>query len=225
MKKILVSMFVAIAAMVAFSACSSDNDDERGLSIDKSNLSLKVSETSRITSSKGGTWVSDNEFVATVSNNGDVHGVHVGEATVSVESGGSRANCTVKVLPQYSTYTEPTFAWGENANYIRSKESRAYNRSFTSGGINFDVYNGSGKERLISYGFVNNRLTTIMVSISEEYANELEEFIKERYQYGKYSNGTNWYAHLSSINGELKVDMVVGSKKSSGEYIVAYSKP
>ena len=88
-----------------YSSCTPEEDIQ--LSLDKTSVTLNVGETSQLKanishvsdSKKGGPvliWESSNTKVATVSN-GMVTAVAPGEATISVRSGDSVANCSVTV--------------------------------------------------------------------------------------------------------------------------------
>ena len=87
-----------------------------GISIDQTALSLTVGDTATITATispsdatnKDITWSSDNTDVATVGQNGVVHAVGAGSATITVATndGGKTATCTVNVssAPKGDTY-------------------------------------------------------------------------------------------------------------------------
>jgi len=78
-----------------------------GITLEYSELSLGLGDTLTLTaviepsnaSNKTVTWTSDNESVATVSATGDVYGVSVGAATITVttKDGGFTAACIIKV--------------------------------------------------------------------------------------------------------------------------------
>ena len=102
-KFVFVALFLGCALL--YSSCTPEEDIQ--LSLDKTSVTLNVGETSQLKanishvsdSKKGGPvliWESSNTKVATVSN-GMVTAVAPGEATISVRSGDSVANCSVTV--------------------------------------------------------------------------------------------------------------------------------
>ncbi len=77
-----------------------------GVTLDKTQVSLKTGETTKLTATvspsdatdKTVTWTSSNTQVATVDNNGTVTAVSVGEATITAKCGSASATCIVKVV-------------------------------------------------------------------------------------------------------------------------------
>ena len=222
MKKVLFSMFVAVAAMVAFSACSKDDENDGELNV-KSKVSIKVGERCQITTNEGVDFYSNDDFVAPVYDGGYTQGLHVGKTVITVKKGKSSAMCEVNVIPTYEIYEEPILEWGASEEYIKTHESREYHSSSTYSGIDYMLYtNPSGKEKAVMYGFKGGKLVSAMVSLERRYATNINEFINERYQRGTYENGMQFYVHMSGGITKENVDYLVGVKSVSGGYEILY---
>ena len=221
MKKYLSIMFIAIAAMVTFSACSKDEDDNV-LNV-KKNVSIKVGEKCQITTNDGVDLYSNEDFVAPAFKGGYTQGFHVGKAIITVKKGESTAMCEVNVIPTYEIYEEPILEWGASKEYIKTHESRVYHSSATNNGIDFIFYtNPMGKEKSVAYAFKGGKLMSVTVSLERRYAANFNEFINERYQYGTYESGMQCYAHISGKIAKENIDYLVFVKSLSEGYEIMY---
>ncbi len=120
MKKFFSSFALLLVTFCLFAAAACGGDDKdkdkdqsgqgsvvtvTGISLDKTETTLKIGETVKLTASvspdnatdKTVTWNSSDAAVATVKD-GTVTAVHSGKATVTASSGGKSATCTVNVL-------------------------------------------------------------------------------------------------------------------------------
>lgn len=71
------------------------------------------------------TWSVDDEFVATIDDDGLLTGCHVGEANiVAVDSKGGKACAKVVVEPKYNLYTEPCIQWGDTKDQVKGLDKR-----------------------------------------------------------------------------------------------------
>lgn len=124
MKKKLAKLALLAAAtaflLVAFPACSNDDDDDgivsvTGVSLNKTAESVEIGKTVTLTAevaptnatNKAVTWKSSDDTIATVAN-GVVTGVKAGEATITVTTvdGEKTATCNVTVTSASSGTTE-----------------------------------------------------------------------------------------------------------------------
>ena len=115
MKKSIIFSLIAMT-FVAFTVTSCNpekptdptNTSITGLTVKPSQLALSVGESTRlayVTEPAGAsvtiTWTSSNTDVATVSNNGTVTAVDLGNATITAKSGDYTATCEVTVKSEY----------------------------------------------------------------------------------------------------------------------------
>ena len=103
-------LFLILSMSMLFMACSDDKDDYTGQI--PSAISLYVGETQKIEAVGA---KSSNEFVASVSNKGEVRAEHVGTARISA---GFQRHCTVTVKPKYNIYPDPYIKWGASISDV-----------------------------------------------------------------------------------------------------------
>ncbi len=130
-------------------------EDNRTLTLDKTELSLIRGTTYTLTATlslgKGEfTWSSSDESVATVSKDGVVTAVALGNATITVAYDDKVATCAVTVvLPDY----EPEFAEKEQELTLATGSSFAINDEV--------LFNGESVECTVSYESVNEEIATV----------------------------------------------------------------
>lgn len=177
---------LVIALFVCFSSCSKDDDEEAPLpTLDKTNITLYVDETSQITYSGSDKciWSSENSLIAEVEN-GVVTAQHVG--TTIIHANGLSCNVTVK--PKYTSFTEPYLEWGSNMATVKKHMSGYTLKTEDSDNIG---YLGKGQVNAYLYTFENGRLKTCGFSTSLLYSLELTRFLLERYCVVKYDNNSS----------------------------------
>ena len=169
---------IVLTFMVLFASCSSKDSDP--FTISASQISMTADGTQTLTASEAATWTSESEFVATVSAAGLVTGQHVGETTIRAAAGDKAATCKVNVVPVYYTYTEPILDFTADKATIKSKEKRTLYKE------NGDYLTFKGENSGIVgviYGFENNKLHSVAVGVTYSKAEEVANFLKERYLY------------------------------------------
>lgn len=142
------------------------------ISLNVTNLSLKVGESSTLVASvlptnatnKSVSWKSSNNSVVTVSN-GIVKAVGAGDAVITATSGGKSVSCSVKVT-KVITYTYemvdiPSSAIGQCYIYIKSSEGQR-----VSGTITINYINGESENVVVtSSGVIKVRSTISSVTV------------------------------------------------------------
>lgn len=178
MKKVIL-IFTLITALL--SGCK--KDDSSVMNLQTKELSLYSGErgTLQITpKSKECSFVSDNPLIASVSSAGEVKGITVGEAyiTVSNTTENFSAKCKVTIRPKYSMYKEPYMGFGSSKATVKSNESRTL-ASETTDGL---LYNGENRyiEKVV-YTFENSKMSAVGCLISNTYASLLGDYLAERY--------------------------------------------
>ena len=106
MKKILVCLCFALAAVSFFIMAACENDQKIELETDS--VTLEVDESMQISAnvSDGVTWRSEDPKIVTVDATGAVTGISEGTTTVTASANGSSASCKVTVVPSTSNYIE-----------------------------------------------------------------------------------------------------------------------
>lgn len=164
-------LFLILSMSMLFMACSDDKDDYTGQI--PSAISLYVGETQKIDAVGA---KSSNEFVASVSNKGEVRAEHVGTARISA---GFQRHCTVTVKPKYNIYPDPYIKWGASiSDVIRVAGTPTKQESAK---LTYKISDTT----VIMYEFKQGGLSSVAVgltnSISILTASQLVYFMGERY--------------------------------------------
>lgn len=212
MKKIL--FLLAVLPMVLLSACS--DDDENGLSLDKSEISLYYEDEIKLTASDNVTWSSEDEFVAKVSSNGVVEGGHVGKTFIVASNGSETVKCAVEVKPKYNTFVEPVLDFGASKADIKAKEKRELvTDNATSLG-----YKDSKDGVAIIYTFKNGKMTAAGIGLQYKYSDDILDFLLERYAPATMDKDEYIFTFVNGMSGRWTMSISV--QLSSSTILVAY---
>lgn len=106
LKKIGILLFTTVLTLCLSSCDKIDKKDEvRSLNLNRSSITMKIGDTTRLAAYYSNnddvtdaTWISDNTYIATVSDSGKVEAVGVGNTVISVsDNKGLTKECDVKV--------------------------------------------------------------------------------------------------------------------------------
>lgn len=215
MKKVLL---LALIAAMSVTSCT-----EEKATLLKTHYTLYHSTKERIqgTDVENITWLSNNEFVATISN-GIIEGQYVGNTRVESKKG--ELAFTVDVKPRYNLYEDPYMDWGASKESIISHLGQPYSSS--SDALTYKSNNP--KAPYYVYMFNTTGLYGVGVAVLVSAASELADFLLERYV--AYSVDINNYsasfAHCSGTISNPEIDYAVRMQYSSsiGGIVVAYVK-
>lgn len=190
------ALMLALAMPLAFTSCGDEN--ESSVSLDKTSTEITYKSTDQVKASeKGGTWGSDNEFVATVDNNGKITAQHVGTTVISYTKDGASASCKVTVTPLYTDYTLPVLNWGASLSSVKSEVPSTlslYKEDDTT-----LAYTTNGNMPFYVYTFVNKALasSSLTLGIADD-----DNFTRYFEQYFKYISDDEEGEGLIYANGE-----------------------
>lgn len=180
MKKYLLVMLTIISVGVTLVSCSSSDDNDDVFSISQSEISFTGNNNViKLTSSaQGVSWESENPYVASVSNDGSVKSVHVGETYIVAHSGGKVEKCKVVVRPKYSLFMEPITEFGISKDEVIKRCGTPFSES-----TNELIYSNQTNDQAIDYEFKNEKLAscTVILKATTEMPN-VSNFLIERYE-------------------------------------------
>lgn len=161
------------------------------------------------------TYTSEDEYVASVSEDGEVTANFVGTTNIMLETEGDSQAFEVTVAPVSELYPEPEIQFGESKEAIIER---------------FGEPNAE-TEDAIGYGSYSENTTMLMVVFTEddlvdyyavilnvEYAEELDTFLGERYLYVNEEDGVK--AYINALN-ENDATMYIGSQLQE-EFLMAF---
>lgn len=201
----LLFLLAAVGCMTV-AGCSDDqpnNGKNDSFRLDKSQLTLRPHESATLRAEGAISWVSDNEFVATV-HNGVVTAGHVGKAVVSAFNGQAGAKCSVEVVAQWYTYLSPYIDFDSSKTQVKAYEKGI--RTLKSETATELIYLGeSPNVREVVYTFADNRLKEVSVICPLALADELESFLAERYRLASKNDGDRIAAYEIGENGQALI--------------------
>lgn len=182
MKKI--ALMLALAMPLTFASCGDEENDEKVVSLDKTSVEISYKATNDLKASeKGGTWGSDNEFVATVDNNGKITAKHVGSTVITYTKDGASATCNVKVTPVYTDFTFPVMNWGLSKTGVKSEVPNTLTLYVDDDSTL--AYTTNGVMPFYVYTFVNNALASSSLSLDIADDDNFTRYFEQYFQYIK----------------------------------------
>lgn len=178
-------VLLVTVSLPLFNSCGSDdNDDTKPLSVTPSSVSMKYDESQQLSASGATSWRSENEFVATVDQNGLVKGRHIGSTDIIVGNGKTSGKCVVTITPKYTYYDLPILNWGASETQIRNAETHTFETK--SGDNLLYSYTNGTIGAVVMYGFKNGVLgSVVQLTAKNQYVNA-GYFLIERFQpYGE----------------------------------------
>jgi hypothetical protein len=177
MKKIALSL--TLASLFVFTACVSEGDNT-ALVLNEDELTLYYEDETQLTADDAATiaWHSEDEFVASVDEDGLVTAEHVGQTFITATTNDDSAQCMVEVKPQYHTYVEPVFDFGASKSSIQMQEYRTLERE-TEDALLFSP--DSPEIEGVAYVFENGRMSSSAVFVNLFSSLEATKFLMERY--------------------------------------------
>ncbi|MFA6950854.1 MAG: Ig-like domain-containing protein [Lentimicrobiaceae bacterium] len=203
---------IALAGVLAFTACKKDKDEPETLTLDKTEITLQhnIAQQLNVTPTQTCTWTSADTNVAKVTQAGLVTGVRLGNTKITAKAAsGLIAECNVTVEAASFLYKEPAYKYGESIAYVKSKETRFL--------LNEDLhglaYQGENSDvSLVVYIFDNDALMVADVMLNDSINNFplAQKFLEERYIYLGTQDGVVFYMdYLGNFLG-LSIDDNLG---------------
>lgn len=181
MKKKL--LYLSLVICSAFVSCGSEDSkaDEKAnaASISPSSISMYFDGERQLIGNNVTSWNSNNDFVASVDENGLVKGAHVGTTQIIGSNGKTSASCQVEIKAKYNLYDTPILEWGASRLTIKNKETHVFKSSSTN--ADFYDYSKNGESYLLEYLFENDRLKSVSVMGKLSLFPDFGYYLIERY--------------------------------------------
>ncbi|MCC8088871.1 MAG: Ig-like domain-containing protein [Rikenellaceae bacterium] len=182
MKQLLTFLFLLLVV-----SCKKD-DKEPDIPVvsdpklNHTSYSLKVPNTVQLTLTEGTIenlkWSSDDNFVATVSDNGLVTAQHVGTTIIRA----NELSCKITVSAQYAYYIELVTDWGMSVEDIMVPYKTPYDYEIDGNFMYLYYYMNNQYAPSLRFGFYYNELWISSILFDINYEENLWEFINERYK-------------------------------------------
>lgn len=214
---LVIAMFVIVG--VGFTACGSDDDDDvKPLAVSPSSVSMKFDESQQLSASGATSWRSENEFVATVDQNGLVKGNHVGSTDIIASNGSTSGKCTITITPKYNFFDLPILSWGATETTIRNAETHGTPEK--SGDYLLYGYDNGSIPAVVMYSFKNGSLNAVIQLTGSSYFANAGLFLIERFQAYGESDGMYIFGDSMSTKSAITIVgldyMTLSSKKYAG---------
>ena len=177
----LVGLMLLAVVSYGLTACGSNDDDDAGISVTPSNVSMYYEDTKQLKAEGATSWLSNDEFVAKVAQNGLLTGMHVGTTTIVASNGKSKGTCEVTITPKYSLFDMPLLNWGASKSSIESAEKHSKMDTSSDEFVLYDYSSGS-TACLLMYSFENNRLKSAMALLNRSMYANAGFYLLERFQ-------------------------------------------
>ena len=160
-------------------------------------------------------YTSENEYVASVSEDGLVTANFVGTTNIMLEAEGDSQTFEVTVAPVSELYPEPEIEIGESKDAIVER---------------FGDPDDEDEEIIVYYGFAESSFMLMvafddedlvqyyMVVMEYDYVEELDTFLSERYLYVTEQDGVKVYINALDVNDAT---LIVGSQVVEDSFVMA----
>jgi hypothetical protein len=186
-----------LALVIGFFVLGCDKEDDKSIRFAQKEYKIDYGETIDLELEASGVsapfeFTVEDKDVASVNEDGLLTAGLVGETTVLVNKDGESAECKVMVNPTVSFFIEPDLTWGASKQEVKDFE---YNiRDLENEIDNILIYEPVFEYgvRNVLYLFESEALNSSMVLLenTETISGLAAEFLKERYHYVGYQDGT-----------------------------------
>jgi hypothetical protein len=207
----------------AIFACYSCNTEFDSLQLSHSSLSMNYEDQQPlqvINESGNIEWSTENDFHATVNQNGMVTAGHVGSTNIVAQKGKQKGKCSVTVKPKYALYDTPYMNWGATMTQVKvdlgtpdQEQAKALVYKMNSAG---DI--------LAIYSFTDGKLTSSGVLLHIKYGTTLGNYLVERYQPIGYENDKYYFINAMNLDqASLGIMLMSTTVSGSSAYSVVYA--
>lgn len=182
MKKLLFLMVMSLSMVAVLIGCEK-KDEKSKLSLSSTSVEMKFGEFKSLMVMNVGVgtsavqWMSEDDFVATVDQSGNMKAEHIGTTNVVATVDGEHLSCAVTVVATYNSFVEPVVEWGASTSTVKSAEKRVLLEE-QAGLITYK----DPKIESIMYSFEGNKLTASAALVSLDFnVKELVTFLSERH--------------------------------------------
>lgn len=191
-------LLFAISATILI-GCEKTPNKQLEVSPDSIELSARSGWEQITTNVDDAIFSSDDEFYASVDNNGKVSANKAGETTIRVSSSCGSASIPVKVIPIYYYYPDLDGLVGKGLSEITALMGSNY----TSDGTQINYVKPNGYVDGMAFTMENGKCTLIVLAISNILKDVIIDHLDER-----YASGT-WQGNKVYLNHDKKVAIIV----------------
>lgn len=196
---------LALAGAVCFTSCGDEEDEEEEIpiiSLEVNSLTMNVGGSGylKMINATADLFTTDDEFITTIDQEGNVYAQHVGETTVHAYYLNTIYDCKITVEALYYTFNEPL----KNFGALKSEIKNAETRELIAEDLTNLIFQGTESfEPLITYQFSDDKCAAATIRIPEQnyteaLDSEVKAFIAERYKLVGVKDGINMYGDANA---------------------------
>lgn len=218
MKKLSL-VLVAILAIVLM-GCSKDKKVKL-ITLSTSSTTMHHGDTYQITAQCDDaiSYTSNNEYHASVTNQGLITANYVGNTTIKLSSNEDTKTFNVTVAAESNLYPEPNISFGESKSSVISKLGTP--DTSTETGIGYTSYSLNAPKLAILFD-ENNCVKSYGILVYSSFTSQLSTFLTERYVYVGYANDIFMYMNGLTISSAT---IIVGLELYNTNYWMAVYVP
>lgn len=221
MKRLTIyGMMMLCALSFTFISCGDDKDDDAPthFSVTPDNVTLYAGQEKQLSATGAIQWSSDNEFVASVDEQGKVTAHHIGTANIFASDGNAMGQCAVTVQPQYNCWATPLMTWRASMSEIAAAETHQLETAKEDKYLVYSYTEGS-TQAYVQYVFDNRGLEgiNVLVNGTTEFGN-IAYFLNERYLYYTQTEAGIYYFIDSNSLETATLAVALGTISEDGNY-------
>jgi len=215
MKKLLHFSFILV--LLITNACGKNNEsidlkDTEVTLYAEEEYSIKANSDTKIS------YESKNEYIATVTENGIVTAVTIGETSIILNNGSDNKIFKVTVKPKYDLYPNPDLSFGSTKSSIVSKYGTPDRED--ENGIAYENYSYAAP--IVSYRFIEDKLVSSAVIVKTSFNKDLLGFLFERYIYLGMDDEGEAFLFINNLTEESATMDIVAKEFDENYWIVGY---
>lgn len=212
-------VFIPFICLVLF-GCDPDGAATKALEVNPEKISVYVEGTRQITANvSDASFKSQDEFYASVDNEGLVKGEHIGSTNITVSSSAGTVRVPVTIMSQYSLYPDIDYLVGKSLNDITKEFGNNYEAStLSSGDVAYSYTKPTSYVDGIFFTMSGGKCKSIVVLVPTKNTSMLTKHLLERYYVAGMQNDMYFFLNHDK-------DVVLALEVYSASYLTVVYMP
>lgn len=201
--KNVIAVAIVLVSISLLSSCKKDSEPDL-ITLSTTKKALYSQDEFQIDATSKGkiTYLSEDDYVAEVTETGLVTANYVGKTNIKITNGEDSKKVEISVVPKSYLYPEPDVYFGESKQSVINKLGKSYVESDNI--IGYSDYSYSAPKIMFSFDS-SDKLESYYIMVKSAYSSELAEFLLERYKIISNKGGDYMFMNSLTTSGATKI--------------------